>query len=264
MLTSWYAVGIVLALGLFPGRGEAHEPPGEKAFLNMEVHVLRSDGSPAINEPIVTAEMMAGLVVTGVGTTDERGVFKLRGEYCLPMIVSTEKGGAKIGVGGTKEISIQMKEPGVSFERLYGKIHLPDPDKLQRWRRECTHYDFPDGELIYISAEVFVVDKDRVPAENQKVFIAERVNGELSTITGSIITDQMGRAYISRAYIRGKYCAPVAIAAYDNYIVLGKNSKAGEKYVITINDKHKHPYDIFGAPSNFIVSNIERLRKNCR
>jgi hypothetical protein len=123
------------------GRGEANEPPGERISLDMEVHVFRPDGSPAVKEPILTAETMVGLVVTGMGKTDERGVFKLRGEYCLPMIVSTEKGEVAIRVEGPRDnVSISMKEPGVPFKRLYHNIEPPDPDRLQRWRLRCTQY----------------------------------------------------------------------------------------------------------------------------
>src|SRR5262245_52479716 len=112
MVKRWCTLGIALALGLVMSRGEAHQPPGERTFLDMEVHVFRSDGSPARNEPILTAEMMVGLVVTGLSTTDKRGVFKLRGEYCLPMVVSTRGGGVTIQVGEPRDnVSISMEEP---------------------------------------------------------------------------------------------------------------------------------------------------------
>jgi hypothetical protein len=131
------ALIIFFVIGSFGG-GFAMQVPGTRMLVDAEIYIFSSDGTPAPHIKTYTVETISGLTITGVLTADRDGVVRLKGYFCLPMIVAVNGGSVTILPSKVaRRYGIRVVPDTLDVTKAFGPIDPTTVNDIDRLRLRC-------------------------------------------------------------------------------------------------------------------------------
>ena len=131
---------------------------------------------------------------------------------------------------------------------IYGLILL-----LQIWTLlgESAMASIAHGVRHFLTADVYVIRPDGLPAANEEIFLAESIGG-----VGPILSERMKTDEKGKINLRGYYCMPMVVATNGGYISIDV-AYISEKYTVQQRQDGVPIAKAFGKPDEELLRHIQ-------